>query len=126
MNAVGERIKELRKARRMTQNEFAERINVTKSTVSAYENGSRLPSYDVLIRIARLFKVSTDHLLGYSEKTEIDVTGLTRKQINVIQDVIATYQRHNRFYQAIREDDCIKDGLIAAGLLHEDDGEWMK
>lgn len=126
MNAVGERIKELRKARRMTQNEFAERINVTKSTVSAYENGSRLPSYDVLIRIARLFKVSTDHLLGYSEKTEIDVTGLTRKQINVIQDVIATYQRHNRFYQAIREDDSIKDRLIAAGLLHEDDGEWMK
>ena len=97
MNAVGERIKELRKARRMTQNEFAERINVTKSTVSAYENGSRLPSYDVLIRIARLFKVSTDHLLGYSKKTEIDVTGLTRKQINVIQDMITTYQRHNRF-----------------------------
>lgn len=126
MNAVGERIKELRKARRMTQNEFAERINVTKSTVSAYENGSRLPSYDVLIRIARLFKVSTDHLLGYSEKTEIDVTGLTRKQINVIQDMIATYQRHNRFYQAIQEDNCIKDRLIAAGLLPEDDGEWMK
>ncbi|OUN11494.1 helix-turn-helix domain-containing protein [Flavonifractor sp. An91] len=126
MNAVSERIKELRKARRMTQNEFAERINVTKSTVSAYENGSRLPSYDVLIRIARLFKVSTDHLLGYSEKTEIDVTGLTRKQINVIQDMIATYQRHNRFYQAIQEDNCIKDRLIAAGLLHEDDGEWMK
>ena len=123
MNAVGERIKELRKARRMTQNEFAERINVTKSTVSAYENGSRLPSYDVLIRIARLFKVSTDHLLGYSEKTEIDVTGLTRKQINVIQDMITTYQRHNRFYQAIQEDNCIKERLIAAVLPHEDDEE---
>ena len=123
MNAVGERIKDLRKARRMTQNEFAERINVTKSTVSAYENGSRLPSYDVLIRIARLFKVSTDHLLGYSEKTEIDVTGLTRKQINVIQDMITTYQRHTRFYQAILEDNCIKDSLIAAGLIHEEDGE---
>ena len=126
MNAVGERIKELRKARRMTQNEFAERINVTKSTVSAYENGSRLPSYDVLIRIARLFKVSTDHLLGYSEKTEIDVTGLTRKQINVIQDMITTYQRHNRFYQAIQEDNCIKDRLIAAVWRHQDEGEWMK
>lgn len=126
MNAVGERIRELRKARKMTQNEFAERINVTKSTVSAYENGTRLPSYDVLIRVARLFKVSTDHLLGYSEKTEIDVTGLTRKQINVIQDVIAAYQLQNRFYQAILEDDCIKDRLIAAGLFPEDDGEWMK
>ena len=63
MIELGTRIKALRTARRMTQAEFAERINVTKSAVSAYENGSRLPSYDVLIKIARLFKVSTDNLL---------------------------------------------------------------
>lgn len=99
MNNIGERIKELRNARKMTQNEFADRINVTKSMVSAYENGTRLPSYDVLIKIARLFKVSTDNLLGYSEKSVVDVTGLTRKQINVIQDVITTYKRHNMLYQ---------------------------
>lgn len=99
MNNIGERIKELRNARKMTQNEFADRINVTKSMVSAYENGTRLPSYDVLIKIVRLFKVSTDNLLGYSEKSVVDVTGLTRKQINVIQDVITTYKRHNMLYQ---------------------------
>lgn len=126
MNSVGERIKELRNARKMTQNEFAERINVTKSTVSAYENGARLPSYDVLIKIARLFKVSTDNLLGYSEKSVIDVTGLTRKQINVIQDVVTTYKRHNQLYQKMMDDDSIGDRLAAMGLIDEEDADWMK
>ena len=110
----------------MTQHEFAERINVTKSTVSAYENGTRLPSYDVLIKIARLFKVSTDHLLGYSTKSTIDVTGLTRKQINVIQDVVTTYKRHNTLYQKMMDDDSIADRLALLGLLNDDDIDWIK
>lgn len=125
MNGIGERIKELRTARKMTQNEFADRINVTKSTVSAYENGTRLPSYDVLIKIARLFKVSTDNLLGCSEKAAIDVTGLTRKQINVIQDVVTTYKRHNQLYQKMMDADNIGDKLAAMGLVDEEATDWM-
>ena len=110
----------------MTQAEFAERINVTKSTVSAYENGTRFPSYDVLIRIARLFKVSTDNLLGYSEKSVVDVTGLTRKQINVIQDVVITYKRHNLLYRQMMDEDSVADRLAAMGLIDEDEADWMK
>ena len=45
MNHLGDQIKHLRTARKMTQAEFAERISVTKSAVSAYENDTRLPSY---------------------------------------------------------------------------------
>lgn len=80
----------------MTQAEFAERINVTKSAVSAYENDTRQPSYDVLLRIAGVFHVSIDALLGREEKTVLDVTGLTQNQINVIQDVVETYKSYNR------------------------------
>ena len=123
---IGTRIKDLRNARRMTQAEFAERINVTKSTVSAYENGTRFPSYDVLIRIARLFKVSTDNLLGYSENSVVDVTGLTRKQINVIQDVVITYKRHNLLYRQMMDEDSVADRLVAMGLIDEDEADWMK
>lgn len=123
---IGTRIKDLRNARRMTQAKFAERINVTKSTVSAYENGTRFPSYDVLIRIARLFKVSTDNLLGYSEKSVVDVTGLTRKQINVIQDVVITYKRHNLLYRQMMDEDSVADRLVAMGLIDEDEADWMK
>lgn len=126
MNTIGDRIKKLRTARKMTQNELAERINVTKSTISAYENGTRLPSYDVLIKLARIFKVSTDNLLGYSEKSTIDVTGLTRKQINTIQDVVTTYKRHNTFYRKMMDEDSVADSLVVMGLIDEEDTEWMK
>lgn len=95
-NHIGNRIRTLRLARGMTQGEFSCRINVAKSTVSAYENGSRLPSYDVLVKIADLFRVTTDNLLGRSRGHGIDVSGLTVKQCNAVQDMVATYQAYNR------------------------------
>ena len=69
----------------ITQEEFASRINVAKSTVSAYENGTRLPSYDVLVKISELFHVTIDNLLGRSNSYVIDVSGLTPKQRSTIQ-----------------------------------------
>lgn len=123
---LGTRIKSLRNARKMTQAEFASRLGVTKSAVSSYENGTRLPSYDVLIKIARIFRVSTDNLLGYSSKSVIDVTGLTQKQINTIQDVVTTYQRCNSLYRTMMEEDSAVNTLIAMGLADEDEADWLK
>lgn len=123
---LGTRIKSLRNARKMTQAEFASRLGVTKSAVSSYENGTRLPSYDVLIKIARIFRVSTDNLLGYSSKSAIDVTGLTQKQINTIQDVVTTYQRCNSLYRTMMEEDSAVNTLIAMGLADEDEADWLK
>lgn len=94
---LGAIIKNLRTDKHMTQSEFAERLGVTKSAVSAYENGSRLPSYDVLIKMARIFKVSTDTLLGQTDKNNItlDVTGLTKEQIDSIQNSVRLYREFN-------------------------------
>ncbi len=125
MNNLGEKIKKLRLSKNMTQAEFANRINVTKSAVSSYENGSRMPSYDVLIKIARVLRVSTDNLLGYSNKSVIDVTGLTQKQINTLQEITVTFQRHNILYRKMMEDDSVVNTLIAMGLVSEDD-DWLK
>lgn len=99
-NHIGTQIKTLRLSRNITQEEFASRINVAKSTVAAYENGSRLPSYDVLVRIADLFHVTTDNLLGRSSVYVMDVSGLTAKQRNSIQDVVTTYKEYNKLYRA--------------------------
>ena len=49
MKDLGERIKEYRTSMKMTQADFACRLGVTGASVSAYENGTRLPSYDILI-----------------------------------------------------------------------------
>lgn len=98
---VGSRIKKLRVSQKITQNDFASRLGVTKSAISSYENGSRLPSYDILIKISRIFKVSTDYLLGcVDEKSQtVNVSGLSDKQIDSIKSSINTF----RAFNAVRE-----------------------
>ncbi len=66
----------LRSNLNMNQKEFAEKIGVTQSTLSSYENGNAAPSLDVLIAIATNFHVSTDWLLGIS-KSEINITSVS-------------------------------------------------
>jgi len=61
---LGERLRDLRKNRSMTQEELGKIINVTKVSVSGYENGNRSPDTETLQKIADFFDVSTDYLLG--------------------------------------------------------------
>lgn len=63
---IGERLKELRKERKLTQTELGNKINVTKVSISGYENGNRSPDTDTLQRLADYFDVTTDYLLGRS------------------------------------------------------------
>ena len=124
MGELGERIRTLRTARGMTQKEFANRINVTKSAVSAYENGSRQPSYDVLLRMAAVLRVSTDHLLGRGDRETIDVTGLTAHQISTLRELAAICQRQNALLCLTEGDERIAGALAEAGLGA--DGEPVK
>lgn len=82
------RVKELRCARGITQVELAKLLGVTKQCVSNWENDNIQPSIDMLIRTARLFKVSTDYILGLSDEQPLIVTGLTQTQIAHIQCII--------------------------------------
>ncbi len=56
---IGERIKDLRQGRNLTQSVLAQRLGVTKSVVSGYENSSAYPSYDVLLGLADVFNVAS-------------------------------------------------------------------
>ena len=51
----GDKLKQLRTLKGLSQEQLAKRMSITKSMVSAYENSVRLPSYDVLIKIALFF-----------------------------------------------------------------------
>jgi transcriptional regulator with XRE-family HTH domain len=84
----GNILKSLRLQNNLTQAQLAQKLGVTKSVVSAYENGIRMPSYDILISIARIFKVTTDYLLGVEHKQEIDLSGLTNDEISALLNLI--------------------------------------
>lgn len=60
----GKIIKELRVERKMSQEELAQKLNITQSTVGKYEREDRDLNTELIIKICRLFNVSADYLLG--------------------------------------------------------------
>lgn len=64
MLTFGYRLKELRKEKGLNQKELADILHVEKSSVSKYETDKAVPDSKVLIKIANLFEVSIDFLLG--------------------------------------------------------------
>lgn len=61
------RIRELREDNDLTQAEVAKHLNVKQNTYSQYENGQRQIPIDCLILLARLYKTSTDYILGLTD-----------------------------------------------------------
>ncbi len=107
---IGKRIKELRGNQNITQEELSKRLGVSTSMVGMYETEARNPSYEVLLRIADYFNVSTDYILGntgfkFHEEEEIkglellvdaissskndEISGLSKEILELLQ--LTTY-----------------------------------
>lgn len=88
----GSNLKELRLKYKMTQKELADKIGVTKSVVSYYELQERSPSPEVLIKLSRIFHVTTDYLLGIEHKHTIDVSGLSSDELALVEQLIRLFE----------------------------------
>jgi len=88
ISGLGERIKEQRELKGLSQKGLADKIGVSASIVSNYENGERTPSLESLIALARTFQCTTDYLLGFERLDEnkvLDVSMLTDEQRKLLQ-----------------------------------------
>lgn len=85
---LGAKIKKLRAAHNFNQVELAQKLSVTKQTVSNWENNNIQPSIEMLVKIADCFSVTTDYLLGRENNITIDVTGLSINEIAHIEQLI--------------------------------------
>ena len=96
-NTLNENIKKLRLQYGFSQVELANKLNVSKQCISNRENDNILPSIAMLVKMADLFNVSTDYLLGRTADSAINATGLTEEQIThirlLIRDFIACNQK---------------------------------
>lgn len=85
---LNERIKELRFVKGISQVDLAKRLNVSKQSVSNWENDNIQPSIEVLIKLADIFNVSTDYLLGREIVRQLDTDKITDKELEHLQSVI--------------------------------------
>lgn len=111
--SLGSRIKQLRLSMGWTQSQLGEKISVTKASVSGYENDTRSPDKEILVKLAKIFNVTTDYLLGnnqtpkWASKDDVieldkilesdagmafgDMTNITKEDREQINDLIASY-----------------------------------
>jgi transcriptional regulator with XRE-family HTH domain len=100
-NLLHHRIVELRKSKKITQEELAKKIDVSRSALSQYELGLRQPDYDIIKRIADFFGVSTDYLLGReTKKTSIEETKMDEERKR-LADIIVNIKDPEKKKQAI-------------------------
>lgn len=69
-NIFSERLRTLRKCQNLTQQELADRLGISASTIGMYEQGRREPDADTLKDISQFFNVSIDYLLGSADDSE--------------------------------------------------------
>lgn len=62
-----EKLKELRNEKKLTQKQTAQLLNISTTCYSGYEQGYREPDFKTLVKICRLFEVSSDYLLGLAD-----------------------------------------------------------
>lgn len=77
-------LKELRESKHLSQEEVANKIDVTRSSISAYELNHKAPSKDTLKSLAYLFNVSSDYLLGIDDRKAIYLDDYTQEQQDII------------------------------------------
>ncbi|UMZ73851.1 cobalamin-dependent protein [Natranaerofaba carboxydovora] len=65
MSNFGSRLKELRAKKRISQKQLAEKLGIVQSTIANYEKGLRFPDHNTLIKLAGIFNVYIDYLLGH-------------------------------------------------------------
>jgi transcriptional regulator with XRE-family HTH domain len=97
------RLKELREERKLAQPELAKILNISKQTISNYENNHRQPNIEILLEMAKCFNVSVDYLVGNTtyKNSSIEML-LTRDQFfssdsYVIRNVLSLMPK----YQAL-------------------------
>ena len=95
-NIFGERLRKLRKESGLSQTELAERTWLSKTVISNYELGTRKPSIDIVVKLSKYFKVSTDYLLGVEpKKNNLDTDGLTEEDVRLLEYTIKVLKEKN-------------------------------
>jgi len=95
INFFGEKLKAVRKSKRLTQLELSRRLEVSKGTISAYEQNLSYPSIETLVKLCGILDTSSDYLLGISDDLPFKMGGLTDEQMGSVLQFVSLIEKAN-------------------------------
>ncbi len=85
---LGLRLRDLRNNKHLSQTQVAKRLSLTRASISGYENNLASPSIDVLVKLALLYGVTTDYILGLDNRKVIVLDDISERDAEVIEDIV--------------------------------------
>lgn len=86
-STFGERLRELREKKQLTQQQVGDLIDKTRTTINAYEIGKTIPPANVVKKLALLYGVTTDYLLTDIDKKTIVISGLNTDEAEALLQI---------------------------------------
>ena len=99
-----ERFRYLRQSKNLAQSQLASLIGVDRTTISSYESNTRQPSLDTLSRIADVFGVSTDYLLGRNDSLGFDSLALSGEEKALVYKLAFVLSEKNMQLRQLQEE----------------------
>lgn len=108
IHLLGDRLKELRKRKNLTQEEFGKLFGVAKNTVSYWEANTSKPDINLIKEIAKYFNVTTDYLLDFNndDKANLEKLKTTLKEAGIMNGDDLTIEE---FEKALKIVEMLKD-----------------
>lgn len=93
---IPDKIRTLREQAGYSQSQLARKLDVTRSSVNAWEMGLSTPTTQYIVMLARLFHVSADYILGLEEEQCVSLRDCTEEEIGLVQDLLRYFEEHRR------------------------------
>ena len=97
MQYFGERLRDLRHEKHMTQKQLADKLELSVTAVSKYELGTAYPPFEKMRGISAIFNVTMDYLYGMETSTAISTVNLSGKQADILRSLADQFRRQNGF-----------------------------
>ncbi len=93
---ISDKIKELREQAGYSQSQLAKKLDVTRSSVNAWEMGLSAPTTQYIVALSKLFHVSTDYILGMESEQTLSLRGYTEEEIALILNLLRYFDGQHR------------------------------
>ena len=92
---IAEKIKFLREKSGYSQYQLAKELGISRAAVNAWEMGINIPSTQYVIKLAKIFKTSTDYLLDVNSNLQLNVNELSDDEKEIVLKLLQYFNQNN-------------------------------